>query len=42
VQLLGDELMGRSTWTHEYDDVAFAEEIKRRAKPLFLALRVEG
>jgi len=38
VQQLGDELMGRPTWTHEYGGEAFAEELKQRVKPIFIAI----
>ena len=41
IQLLGDELMERSTWTHEYGASAFVDELKERAKPLFLGIAAE-
>ncbi len=41
VQQLGDELMGRPTWTHEYAHEKFADELRERAKPLFLAICAE-
>lgn len=38
IQSLGDELMGRPTWTHEYGSRGFADELKERAQPLFCAI----
>ena len=38
IQELGDKLMDRPTWTHEYANKEFADEIARRAKPLYLAI----
>ncbi len=38
VQELGDRLMGRPTWTHEYGNKEFAAKVKELAKPLFLAI----
>jgi hypothetical protein len=38
VQQLGDELMGRPTWTHEYGNEKFADDLRERARPLFIAL----
>jgi hypothetical protein len=41
VQQLGDELMGHSTWTHEYANEKFVDELRERARPLFLAICAE-
>jgi hypothetical protein len=38
VQELGDELMGRPTWTHEYAGTEFVEELKEKVKDEFLQL----
>jgi hypothetical protein len=42
IQFLGDRLLGRPTWTHEYGDREFAERMKELAKPLFLAMCCEA
>jgi hypothetical protein len=41
IQLLGDELMGRPTWTHEYGNKEFVEKLKELARPLFLEICAE-
>ncbi len=38
VQKLGDELMGYPTFTHQYASEKFAEELREKVKPRFLAL----
>lgn len=38
IQELGDRLLGRPTWTHEYGNKEFAKKIKELARPLFLSL----
>lgn len=38
IQKLGDELMGRPTWTHEYGNKAFSEKLNELVKPRFIAL----
>lgn len=37
-----EEIMERPVWTHEMGSGEVADEIKKRAKPHFLAIDVEG
>lgn len=38
VQRYADRLLGRPTWTHEFADPKFAEELRQKSKPDFLAI----
>jgi hypothetical protein len=38
VQLLGDELMGYPTFTHQYGSKEFVDDLKEKARPLFVAI----
>ena len=35
-----EEIMGRPVWTHEMGNKDFADEIKQKARPDFIALEV--
>lgn len=36
IQEYADEVLGRPTWTHQFADAGFWEELKAAAKPDFL------
>jgi hypothetical protein len=38
VQALGDEVMGRPTWTHEYGGEKFTADLKEGVREEFLAI----
>jgi hypothetical protein len=38
IQKLGDELMGHPTFTHQYGDKKFVDDLKDRCKPKFLEI----